>query len=118
MLKGLQYDEQLAEDYLDAVVRPILAGYLPGAYKSHLAGRQLGALSKFPKEGLRPIMMGDQSRGLVAKALAGVMGPAVGAIGAYLQHTHPRVIQLGNASSGVLKCFHLLDAISFDAAAT
>ena len=96
MLKGPLYDEQMAEDYLDVVIRQILAGYLPGAYKSHLAGGQLGALSKFPKEGQRPIMMGNQLCGLVAKALAGVMGPAVGA---YFKHTHPRAIQFGNASS-------------------
>ena len=99
MLKGPLYDEQMAEDYLDAVMRQILAGYLPGANKSHQAGWRLGALSKFPKERLCLIMMGDQSSGLVAKALAGVMGPA---LGAYLQHAHLRVIQFENASSGAL----------------
>ena len=47
-------NESLMDDLATYWFRPVAAGYLPDAYRSHLAGGRLIALSKHPNQGSDP----------------------------------------------------------------
>ena len=114
MLRGALYKDQLADLLVEVVCRPLLEGYLPLDYQQFLAGGRLVGLSKAPKEGVRPICIGDLFRRLVAKALIQRCGPG---LHSYFQKAHPRVIQFGaNTLNGATNCFTLLEAIAHEAA--
>ena len=62
MWQPFTYDTDLMNLIAECWVRPMAAGYMPHAYKAHLAGGRLIALSKypnFPKPGVRPICISD-----------------------------------------------------------
>ena len=65
----LRQDDEVMTLLAEVVFRPLAAGYLPEAYREHLAGGRLVAPSKAPKPGIRPICMGDTWRRLVAEGL-------------------------------------------------
>ena len=90
--------------------RPIAAGYLPAANREHLAGGRLVALSKFPKEGFRPINNGDKWRTFVGK---GLVHRSHQHLQHYFQHVHPRAIKVGgNTPDGETNMFHLLASLA------
>ena len=64
MLRGALYKDQLAELLVEVACRPLLEGYLPLYYGWCLARGRLVGLSKVPKEGVRPICIGDLFRRL------------------------------------------------------
>ena len=103
-------DEVLMEDLARCWpgFRPVAAGYLPAAYRQHLAGGRLIALSKHPKPGVRPICISDARRRLVAKGLATY---ANAHFAHYFQHASSNVIQFGaNTKNGASHMFHLIQA--------
>ena len=69
MFAGVQKDKDLMDRIASVFFRPIAEGYLPTRYRALLAGGRLVALSKFPKTGILPIVVGNAWRRLVAKGL-------------------------------------------------
>ena len=66
----------------------------------------MAALSKFPKEGIRPINNGDKWRTLVGKGLVHMSQQH---LQHFFQHAHPRALQFGgNTQDGATNMFHLL----------
>ena len=64
MLRGALCKDQLADLLVEVVCRPLLEDYLPLDYRQVLAGGRLVGLFKAPKEGVRPICIGDLFRRL------------------------------------------------------
>ncbi len=98
-------DEDLMDKLATHWCRPVAAGYLPEAYRRHLAGGRLIALrlSEQPKPGawslepgVRPICISDARRRLVAKGLAEY---ASNHFQHFFQKTSPNALQFG-ASNG------------------
>ena len=101
-------DDCLMEDLARFWFRPVAAGYLPAAYRQHLAGGRLIALSKHPKPGVRPICISDARRRLIAKGLATYANRH---FAHYFQTASPNVIQFGaNTKNGATHMFHLIQA--------
>ena len=93
----------------EVVFRPLAAGYLPEAYREHLAGGRLVAPSKHPKPGVRPICMGDTWRRLVAKGLH--EGTKM-QLDAFFQAKHGRALQFEGSKHGASRMFHTIAAIA------
>ena len=105
----LRKDAELMSLLAEVVFRPLAAGYLPEAYREHLAGGRLVAPSKHPKPGVRPICMGDTWRRLVAKGLH--EGTKM-QLDAFFQAKHGRALQFGGSKHGASRMFHTIAAIA------
>ena len=106
----LRQDDEVMTLLAEVVFRPLAAGYLPEAYREHLAGGRLVAPSKAPKPGIRPICMGDTWRRLVAK---GLHYHTKTQLDAYFQTRHGRALQFGGSmQNGVSRMFHTIAAIA------
>ena len=93
----------------EVVFRPLAAGYLPEAYREHLAGGRLVAPSKTPKPGIRPICMGDTWQRLVAK---GLHDHTKTQLDAYFQSRHGRALQFGGSIHSASRMFHTIAAVA------
>ena len=105
----LRKDAELMSLLAEVVFRPLAAGYLPEAYREHLAGGRLVAPSKHPKPGVRPICMGDTWRRLVAKGLH--EGTKM-QLDDFFQTKHGRALQFGGSKHGASRMFHTIAAIA------
>ena len=110
MWQPFTYDKDLINLIAECWVRPMAAGYLPQAYKEHLAGGRLIALSKYPKPGVRPICISDAIRRLLGR---GLLHHARRHFTAYFQNSSPNVIQYGGSiDNGASFMYHLLSAVN------
>ena len=106
MFAGAQKDTDFMDRIARVFFRPIAEGYLPSRYRALLAGGRLVALSKFPKTGIRPIVVGNAWRRLVAK---GLMQMCHKSVHNFFQHRHPRALQFGGSTkNGATNMFHFL----------
>ena len=102
-------DEELMDNLATFWARPLAMGYLPPQYRADLAGGRLIALSKHPKECIRPICITDALRRLVAK---GLYKCCKGSFAFVFEEQHPRAIQFGaNLKDGAAHMFHLVQGI-------
>ena len=69
MSRYIIHDDVLLHFVAKNWILPMAAGNLPPKYRDHLAGEQLVALSKRPKQGIRPINVSDAWRRITAKGL-------------------------------------------------
>ena len=101
---------ELMEDLAEVIFRPIAAGFLAPRYMDHLRGGRLLAPSKFPKPGVRPLVIGDGRRRIVAK---GLLKLADLQFRNYFQEKHPRALQFaGNVRNGATNMFHAITALA------
>ena len=106
----LRQDDEVMTLLAEVVFRPLAAGYLPEAYREHLAGGRLVAPSKAPKPGIRPICMGDTWRRLVAK---GLHDHTKTQLDAYFQTRHGLALQFwGSMQNSASRMFHTIAAIA------
>ena len=103
-------NDTLMDEIARAWIKPVAAGYLPAAYRDHLAGGRLVALSKFPKPGVRPICVTDCWRRLAGR---GLLQTCFSHLQQYFQGSHPRVFQFASGTpNGPSNMYHLLAALS------
>ena len=109
MWEPLLHNDALMEEIARAWIRPVAAGRLPAAYRAHLAGGRLVALSKFPKPGVRPICVTDCWRRIAGRGLLQKCFPH---LQQYFQGSHPRVFQFASGTpNGPSNMYHGLAAL-------
>ena len=87
--------DQDCADLLVALILVLIANsHFEFFHPARVAGGKLFALSKAPKKGVRPIVVTDAVRALVAKALYSQEGYRE-SLTNYFTNSHPRVIQMG-----------------------
>ena len=65
-------DQEVGQLLVDQILVPLSIGYVPPLYAHIYSGGRLIAMSKFPKEGSRPLAIGDCFRRLVDRALSSI----------------------------------------------
>lgn len=112
-LLPLLYDGKCGDLFVDIVLNPLARGVLQcgDALHARMAGGKLFALSKAPKKGVRPIVVGDAIRSLVAKTLFADKSLAA-EMRKYFTSKHPRVMQLAVGSpNGASTLFHVITCL-------
>lgn len=107
----LLFDEAVGSRLARLVLCPMAQGimHLPNDVLSRIAGGKLFALSKYPKKGVRPIVVGDAVRSLVARTLYYHDDSWQRDVQDYFTKTHPRVYQFGvGVRNGAVTLYHLL----------
>jgi hypothetical protein len=90
-------DEHIGEAFHTLILRDRLDGYLPSLYAAYYRGGRLIPLSKAPKPGARPIVIGDAFRRLIHKAMDQVTKKAMTN---FFESQYSNAIQMANGTKG------------------
>lgn len=106
-LRGIIYPLLLSEgvgsDVYNFFIMARREGYLPPLYAEYYRGGRLIPLSKFPKEGARPITVGDAIRRLFERAHAKVEKKAMAR---YFEETYANVKQFAGGTASGAEIMH------------
>jgi hypothetical protein len=107
-LAPLLNNEAVGDCLVKYVFTPIALGTAPAKTDDHLIGGKLLGVPK-PDGSARPIIVGDQDRKVVTKALMRFFSPA---LAEYFLHSHPRVSQFGiGVTDGAVKTLHTIRSL-------
>ena len=114
-LAPLLANAEIGQLLVDLILVPLSQGYVPPMYSHIYAGGRLIAMSKFPKDGSRPLAIGDCFRRLVDRALSTLSFPS---LRDWFEKTYTNTIQFANGTSQGAEKYHaaLLLALGGEAA--
>lgn len=102
IISVLLADPVSGELFFEVLIKTRQAGYLPPLYAPIFRGGRLIPLSKLPKAGSRPIVIGDALRRLYERAIFKVTGKY---LGKYFEETYENCVQFSvGTSGGTEKC--------------
>ena len=90
-------DEHIGEAFHSLILIDRLEGYLPALYAEYFRGGRLIPLSKDPKPGARPIVIGDAIRRLIHKSMDQVSKKAMTN---FFESQYSNAIQMANGTKG------------------
>jgi len=90
-------DENIGEAFHLLILKDRLDGYLPALYAAYYRGGRLIPLSKAPKPGARPIVIGDAFRRLIHKGMDQVTKKAMTK---FFESEYSNAIQTANGTKG------------------
>ena len=106
-LRGIIYpllmSEGVGSDVYYFFIMARMEGYLPPLYAEYFRGGRLIPLSKFPKEGARPIIVGDAIRRLFERAHAKVEKKAMTS---HFEETYDNVKQFAGGTASGTEIMH------------
>ena len=114
-LGPLLANQEVGQLLVDQILVPLSVGYVPPMYAHIYSGGRLIAMSKFPKEGSRPLAIGDCFCRLVDKALSSI---TFSSLRDWFENTYTNTTQFANGTQQGAEKYHaaLLLAIGGNAA--
>ena len=101
-------DGDLMDAIAETIFRPIARGFLPEEYRAIMVGGRQVPLSKYLKEGVRPVVIGNAWRRLLAR---GLLREGHKEVMAFFQED-ARVQQFVAAKDGASNCYHVIAALA------
>jgi hypothetical protein len=97
-------DPQLMEHLALVIFKPMARGFLPDEHRTLMVGGRQVPVSKWPKKGVRPLLVGSAWRRLLAR---GLLGERKREVLDFFQ-ANSRVQQFVSAEDGAASCFHMV----------